>query len=34
MKLKQQLGTDYATKLKVIESKAKEIWEKGELYHT
>ncbi|MDR7664390.1 tetratricopeptide repeat protein [Methanosarcina sp. Z-7115] len=34
MELKQQLGTDYATKLKVIENKTKGIWEKGELYHT
>lgn len=34
MELKQQLGADYATKLRVIESKTREIWEKGELYHT
>src|SRR5665647_663338 len=33
MELRQQLGDDYATKLKVVENKSKEIWEKGELYH-
>jgi exopolyphosphatase/pppGpp-phosphohydrolase len=34
MGLKQQLGDELAPRLKIIENKAKEIWDKGELYHT
>lgn len=34
MGLEQQLSIDYAIRLKVIEKETKEIWEKGELYHT
>lgn len=34
MELEKQLGTDYAIKLKIVEKKTEEIWEKGELYHT
>ena len=33
MELRQQLGNDLATRLNVVENKAREIWKKGELYH-
>lgn len=33
MKLRQQLGNEYDTKLKVVENKAKDLWENGPVHH-